>query len=99
MNSELPITSIQGFDLDARVGALVSFQKEMDTGRIGNREMTMGLYWNGEGPHQELKDALRKELVPFEGKAATLEGELLNSSDCLAYAFLMMVAATMSAGR
>lgn len=47
----------------------------------------MGLYWNGEGPHQVECDALRGKLIPSEGSAETIEAECLSAADCLGYEF------------
>ena len=40
-------------------------------------------YWNGNGKHQELYDAQWDELVPGNGKAGTMQGEVLRAASRL----------------
>lgn len=42
-------------------------------------------YWNGKGKHQELYDRLRVELVPDEGEAKTVRGEILRLTGNIYY--------------
>jgi hypothetical protein len=43
------------------------------------------LYWSGNGPLQEEYDALYNELVPSQGKADTIEGEVLRAASKIVY--------------
>jgi hypothetical protein len=43
------------------------------------------LYWNGNGPLQKEYDALYNELVPSQGKADTIEGEVLRAASKIVY--------------
>jgi hypothetical protein len=42
-------------------------------------------YWSGTGPLQKEYDALYNELVPSQGKADTIEGEVLRASSKIVY--------------
>jgi hypothetical protein len=42
-------------------------------------------YWNGNGKHQELYNAQWDELVPGNGKAGTMQGEVLRAASRLYY--------------
>jgi hypothetical protein len=43
------------------------------------------LYWSGKGPLQKEYDALYNELVPSQGKADTIEGEVLRAASKIVY--------------
>jgi hypothetical protein len=55
----------------------------------GNDRVTLPddstLYWNGNGPLQDEYDALYNELVPSQGKADTIEGEVLRAASKIVY--------------
>jgi hypothetical protein len=43
------------------------------------------IYWNGKGKHQNLYEIKNAELVPYEGKCDTVEGEMLRATAKLYY--------------
>lgn len=47
----------------------------------------MGRYWDNEGPHQADYDRLNEALVPAQGPAESLEGEMLRAVGKLGYEF------------
>jgi hypothetical protein len=55
----------------------------------GNDRVTLPddstLYWSGNGPLQQEYDALYNELVPSQGKADTIEGEVLRAASKIVY--------------
>jgi hypothetical protein len=55
----------------------------------GNDRVTLSddstLYWSGNGPLQDEYDALYNELVPSQGKADTIEGEVLRAASKIVY--------------
>jgi hypothetical protein len=55
----------------------------------GNDRVTLPddstLYWSGNGPLQDEYDALYNELVPSQGKADTIEGEVLRAASKIVY--------------
>jgi hypothetical protein len=55
----------------------------------GNDRVTLPddstLYWSGNGPLQKEYDALYNELVPSQGKADTIEGEVLRAASKIVY--------------
>jgi hypothetical protein len=55
----------------------------------GNDRVTLPddstLYWSGKGPLQKEYDALYNELVPSQGKADTIEGEVLRAASKIVY--------------
>lgn len=77
---------------------VIGLIKAEDQAPQGTGALTMK-YWNKNGKHQNLHDELHEKLVPQEGKAATVAGEMLRVLDNVYYDVYNNGGCNLSSGR